>query len=422
MRSVHQLKQSGKGMDKKTDVWIINQYAILPTQSGGTRHYSFAKHFDINTFRVKIIAGQSGYGVNNKQSQNNRVLLDNVEFILIRDFIVRKRRPGRLESTILYNLGLLLYFCKSFPWKFKPIIIGSSPNLLTAFVAYILSRLFKLKYILEIRDIWPKSIIELTGMREDQLIIRVMKIMEKHLYNNSDHIVSLLEGFKLHRDDTTKITKDVTWIPNGYDISSIKINEEPKRNNNEFIVCYAGSHGIANNLIDLIDAAKLISMSEHVNIKIFLIGDGILKRELQDKAVSMGLKNVIFEDAVAKKYLRERISRADAFVLPGIPSSIYKYGVSPNKLFDYFSMKKPIIFAIGTPFDPVTSSQSGLSVQPGDPQALANAIIQLSNIDIEERRRMGENGYRYLQENHDIRQLSNRYQKIILSLNNGKRG
>jgi glycosyltransferase involved in cell wall biosynthesis len=102
-------------------------------------------------------------------------------------------------------------------------------------------------------------------------------------------------------------------------------------------------------------------------------------------------------------------AEADAFVVAMQPlPELYRYGISFNKLFDYFLAGRPIVSASCAAHDPVAAAEAGLVVPAGDAKALSRAIERMMQMPLAERQRLGSNGHRYLEQHHDVRLLAQR--------------
>ena len=85
---------------------------------------------------------------------------------------------------------------------------------------------------------------------------------------------------------------------------------------------------------------------------------------------------------------------------------MFRWGVSPNKLFDYFAMGRPVLFGVNTPYNPVAESGAGLSFAPGDPVAFVVAVRELASRSAVERTAMGQAGQKHVREHYDFHRLA----------------
>ena len=182
---------------------------------------------------------------------------------------------------------------------------------------------------------------------------------------------------------------------------------------------YCGSHAPANALDTVLDAMAILQKRgvSSSDLILRMIGDGSCKADLQQRALDLGLSGVIFEPPVPKKVLASLISEADGFVLAmqRLPE-LYRYGISFNKLFDYFQAARPIVSASCAAYDPVLAADAGFVVPAGDPFALAEGIDKLRQLPYLERQRLGLNGRVYLEENHSYALLGQRLASHLDSL------
>jgi glycosyltransferase involved in cell wall biosynthesis len=218
----------------------------------------------------------------------------------------------------------------------------------------------------------------------------------------------------------------VVWIPNGVDLSASSATSgadearvadaagvadtEQSKPESPFVLMYFGAHGLANGLTPLIRAMKLVSDQVGPEaIKLRMIGSGPLKEDLKRLAATLDLENISFEPPVPKSTIPQLAAQADGFVITvlGLPQ-LYRYGISMNKLFDYFAAARPVVIGCNAANNPVLDAGAGIAVPPEDPQELANAIVALYRMPPEERQRMGAAGRRYVEENHNSGRLAER--------------
>ncbi len=177
------------------------------------------------------------------------------------------------------------------------------------------------------------------------------------------------------------------------------------------IVGYAGAHGLANDLYTMIDAAALLQSHPVVFV---LVGQGPEKESLQEKALRLRLKNILFLPPVPKAEVPELLSAMDILYIGLKNEPLFRFGISPNKLMDYMMAGKPIIHAIDAGNDMVSENNCGISVPPEDPKAVADAIITLIGMTSADRESMGSRGKAYVLANHDYRVLAKRYLEILV--------
>jgi glycosyltransferase involved in cell wall biosynthesis len=213
--------------------------------------------------------------------------------------------------------------------------------------------------------------------------------------------------------------KNITLISNGVDPTMF----DPETNgaefrqrlhlNDAFIATYTGAHGVSNDLEVLLSAARITASDPR--IVFVLVGDGKEKTALRALAEQWGLTNVYFEPPVPKDDMKEVLAAADACIAILKPVELYKT-TYPNKVFDYMAAGRPVICAIdGVIREVIEEADAGLFVAPGDADALAQAVLRLSN-DLQGSREMGLNGRKCVVEHFDRRKNAKDMQALLQTL------
>lgn len=402
------------------NIWIINHYAVPPDYPGGTRHYYFAKQLIQQGHEVTIIAANYNHFSHQwmtpaLKKQSQKQIHDGIPFIFISTPAYHGNTTARFWNMLVFSWRLLnkKYLSRH---KAPDIIIGSSPHLFSAFSAALLARSLKKPFILEIRDLWPESLIELGRLSSKHPLIKLMKTIERYLYRHADHIISLLPGAIDYLKLCGVNEKKILWLPNAIDtdmVSNVPIYSPEEK----FTVMYAGAHGLANDLETILKAAKLLQMKElNHNIRICLVGEGPDKARLKQIAQHENLTIVEFIDAVPKNQIYAILNTADAYLMLLKKSPVFRWGISPNKLFDYLIMARPIIFGVETTYNPVETCQSGITMKTGCHHSLAEAIEKLYRMPANERAAMGARGKAYVLKYHHIQYLADKLMNTIAAL------
>lgn len=313
--------------------------------------------------------------------------------------------------------------------KQPDIIIGSSVHLFAVLAAYILAVKYKVPFIFEVRDLWPQTLIDIGALAERSPITYLFRIIERFLYKKADCIISLLPKAQDYIASLNIDCKKVVYIPNGIDLKWFDTNLEKPDLGDELITLfkdtlrdkmvfsYTGAIGIANGLDTVIDAAKLLTSS--LKIHILVVGAGPEKERLLTRVETEGIKKVSFVESVEKDLVPYILSNSDVCILIAKKSKVHRYGVSMNKIFDYLASRKPIISALDTNVNIIEEANCGLFVTPDNPEALAQAVLEMVNLSTEERKRLGYNGRRYVEEHHEISILTDRLLAVIENLTVG---
>ena len=398
-------------------VWILNHYAREPSCPGGTRHFGLARHLCRHGWHGVIIASSIG---SEKEEQKlprgvNRRLdnFDGVSFLWVRAPEYSGNGVLRLINMLVFSIRVLMPSITSDLLR-PDVIVGSSVHPFAAVAGAILARRFKVPFIFEVRDLWPKTLVEFGRLSERGLLAAFLRQVESWLYRRADRILTLLPGAKRYIVPLGIEEEKIIWLPNGVELNDVPMPAQAERST-RFILMYFGAHGQANGLDVLIHAMdELRGQSEFSRLHLKLVGDGPMKSDLIELAAKLELDNVEFCDPVPKNHIPVLAAEADAFVLcvrdlPGL----YQYGISPNKLFDYFAAARPIIFSSGAPFDLVVEARAGISVPPGDPHALALGLDKVIHMPLNERIAMGEAGRAFVEKNYSYEALAARFASTL---------
>ena len=415
------------------NIWIFNHYAITPDLPGGTRHFDFGKELIKRGFNVTIFASSFIHGIfeDKKLKNGENWKIENYEgvnFVWIKTFPYNRNNWRRLFNILsyswrAYSIGKKMSkLSKSINVQPPSVIIGSSFHPLAAFVAYKLSKFYKVPFVLEIRDLYPQSLIDLNRVSKNNLISKIINLFMDYLYKRADKIIILMpNAYEVFKSLGVRREK-IIWIPNGINLMYLKDVSYGSiaRNDKCFKVTFAGSLNNANSIDTLILAAKIIQDLYESKILFEVYGDGKEKSKLLSLKESAGLYNLKFLGVIPKSDVYKVLCGASILWVGQKRRNIYKYGVSFNKLFDYLAAGKPIIFSSNASNNPVAEAGAGLTVPPEDPEAVAEAIIKLYNMSEEERERMGKNGRKYVEKYHSIPVLVDKLEKVIKEVCNKK--
>lgn len=306
------------------------------------------------------------------------------------------------------------YIIKNKP---KPdVVIGSSVHLFAVLAAFYLAKKYNAIFIMEVRDLWPQSLVDMRALGNQNPITLILRALERFLYRRAARIITLLPHANDYIVANGGDAKKIIWIPNGVELSRFYSYGLTEKKNNDFIVLYMGSHGQANTLDVVIETAYLIQKKRFNDIHFILIGKGPEKNRLIKLSRKLNLKNIEFLDPIKKQQVPDFLSTANACIFNLGKIDVFKYGISSNKLFDYMAAAKPIIFSVNASNNPVEEAKCGISVPSCNPKDIAQAILHLYSLTEEERREMGLRGKSYVEKNHNWYILADRFEKMLIEM------
>ena len=401
-------------------LWIVNQYANTINMPGHTRQRDLAVFFTKKDYKVTIFASDFNLSLRKYFKKNKKFFFkseieEKVNWIWLSCFDYKENNWRRYLNifSFLANLLLNITFRLLIFREDKPdLIIYSSPQLPAAFFCLIISKLLKIPFIFEVRDLWPKVLIDVGLISEKSIIYKVLSYFESIIYKNSSCVVVLSKGCIKH---VTKLgAKNVFFFPNGPDLKDFKYFPLPKEDKEfsvkrPFKIVYSGAHGRVNDLKTIIKAAYLL---EKYHINFYLIGDG--PEKLKIKNLALNLKNVFFDSSIPKKNMPKYLANSDAIIITLLGLELFKYGVSPNKLYDAYAIGRPVITTIpGIVNDEVEYFGLGVTAPPENPQILAKKIKTLYLKPRVEREAMSISARKVAERFYSREKISEEYIKII---------
>ena len=399
------------------NIWLINQYSYPPGKSNWRRHFDLFKNFSKEDYNIDVICGSFVHDrkeeILNKGEKYGLINSEGIKYHILSG-ILYKSKIVRMLSMVQFFFKVL-FFSKKL--RDKPdIIYASSPHPFNGLAGMYLARKYKCPFILEIRDLWPETWVAMGATTKKSIIYKVFAYIEKVLYKNADKIITLTAN-KDYYISVGVDEKKVEIVSNGVDLEkydSLLKEESPiKLLENKFNILYTGAHGTANCLDNILEVAKLIKNDD---IVFNFIGEGEKKEELIKKSEEYNLKNVRFYPPINKNLIPNTLKNGDVMIVVAKNTPLYKYGISFNKIFEYFASSRPIIFSGNVANDMVKEANAGISVEAENIEQIKEAVLSLYNMSEEERKILGKNGRKYVEENYDTRVLSKKIEKIILNL------
>jgi len=400
-------------------VWILNHYAGSRIHGMEYRHYYLARHFRRMGLRPVIVCA-SFHHLQTKRPEALRAEVDGIPYVWIKTCRYEGNGLGRVVNMAGYSLRLAWKRLKELPQP--DVVIASSPHPFAALNGRRFARKYKAKFIFEVRDLWPLSVQELGGYTSRHPFIRLMARTERFAYEHCDVTVSLCPGAKeymvAHGLDENKFVH----IPNGFDLEGAQRNVDdlPEthagviaslKREGKLIVLYSGNHGIANALEHVVAAAGLLK--DEPGVHFLLVGQGPEKPALEESARRAGLQNVTFLPPVTRAQMPALTREADLGYIGLQKKDLFKYGVSPNKLFEYMAAGLPVVFAIDTPYDKVAEARCGFSIPAEAPQALADIVKRIRQMPRDRLAEMGDRGRQYVRRMHTYEVLARQYVSLF---------
>lgn len=296
------------------------------------------------------------------------------------------------------------------------VVVATSPQFLTAVAGYALARMKRVPFVLEVRDLWPASIVDVGAMRPGSPVVRALEAAERFLYRHADHIVVVTDSF-VDAIAAHGIPRDkISVVKNGVDLEMFRPG--PTENGvrerlglrDKFVAAYIGTHGMAHGLGTILEAAALLRHDDRY--RFLLIGDGAEKRGLQQRAASEGLTNVLFLDQLAHEAIPDHIRAADVTLVLLRDRALFR-SVIPSKIFEFMGTARPIVIGVdGEARRLVEDAGAGVFVPPEDTDRLVATLRRLDS-DRAACSSMGQSGREFVERHFSRRTQARRYLKSL---------
>jgi glycosyltransferase involved in cell wall biosynthesis len=283
------------------------------------------------------------------------------------------------------------------------VVIATSPQLLVGLSGWCIAKLKHVPFVLEVRDLWPESLAAVGVGNDNSLLHRALGKIAGFLYREADHIVVVTPAFREHLMRHWQVPPEkISVVQNGVETKLFSprdsswlrksLNVEQK-----FVVSYIGTIGLAHGLETLIAAAETLQKTEP-DVLFVLVGEGADRERILAMAEAKRLTNVRFVPQQPREKIPDYISASDACLVLLKKSDIFET-VIPTKMLEFMSCGRPLILGVnGQAREVLDRSHGGLHVEPENPAALCDAILQFRDQDIL-RESCGRNGRDYIVQN-----------------------
>lgn len=304
-------------------------------------------------------------------------------------------------------------------FKKPDIIIIPSPPITLGVCGWILSLFFRTQYIYNVQEIYPDCAISLGAIR-NKMIIRFLYKFEAFVYNKAAAVTVIAPTMAQRLLKKGMPSHKIRVIPNFVDIKDIypglKDNEFSRNYNvyNKFVVSYAGNMGPAQDIESFIECANLLRYRQEINF--MLVGDGMLKDKLKEKAEQLKLPNVTFIPYQPYSLVRQIYAASDLCLVPQL-SEITSSAI-PSKVYRIMACARPVL-AMTKPnsdlAELVTKAKCGYVVKSGSAESLAEVIVKASKKP-DLLYSMGKSGRNYVEKYYTREAISKLYHNLISSL------
>ena len=399
-------------------ILFLSHYFPPEVNAPATRTYEHCRRWVELGHEVTVVIcvphhpmGKAYPGYRNKLVQTE--FKDGIRAVKVLTYITANE--GFLKRTWNYVFYMLMVISIAPFLPKADIVVSTSPQFFNGLAGYFVSRLKRCPWILEIRDLWPESIVAV-GTIKNRSLIRSLEAIERFVYRKADHIVPVTYAFQRHIAQHGGNHDRITVIRNGVDLKFF----EPCAKDTEFarqlgvegkfVAAYVGTHGMAHGLDLLIKTAARLQHRD--NIVILLVGDGAERVRLVAEVERRGLTNIKLLGQLPKAEMPKLWSITDVSLVVLKKLDLF-LTVIPSKIFESMAMKQPIILGVaGESAELIQESGAGIVIEPENVEQLCEAILRLADSD-KLRGELGESGRCYVETNFDRTLLADRFEQLL---------
>ena len=372
------------------NIWLINHYAVPPQYYPLARQTNFARYLMEMGHAVTIFAASTVHNSDKNLitdgSPWREETVNGVHYVYIKCMDYQGNGLKRIYNICEFAWKLP-GVCKRFP-RPDAIVATSMPPTSCA-VGIHLARKYGCRGVAEIADLWPESIVAYGIAGPHNPAVVALRWLEKWIYKKADAVVFTMEGaydYIIEQGWEKDIPRSkVFFINNGVDLEQFHYNREhfqvqdpDLEDPDTFKIIYTGSVRKVNNLGLLLDAAKEV---KDPRVRFLIWGDGDELPALRQRVADEKIGNVIFKGWIEKKYIPYITSKADVNIAHNTPSPLFRFGISFNKLFDYFAAGKPVLSDFPCRYNPAVQCGVGIEVEDPTPENIAKGIAEITAMD-----------------------------------------
>jgi len=352
-------------------------------------------------------------GYKNKLYQ--REVIDGIDVRRVWTYVAANE--GTARRILNYVSYMVSAFVCGLLLRRPDVMVATSPQFFCGWAGVLFRFFRRVPFVLEIRDIWPESIIAVGAMREGRLM-RLLEWMELKMYAAADHIVTVGEGYRQRLLEKNVPGESVSVVMNGINLALFQPQApDPalKRTwgvEGRLVCSYTGTIGMACGLEVVLDAAEKLKERGLTDVAFMLVGDGAARKDLEEQAAARGLDNVVFTKRQPKEAMPAFLAIADVCLVHLRKTDLFTT-VMPSKIFEFAGMGKPIINGVeGFAADFVEQAGAGVNIAPEDSEQLVDALVTLKD-DPARRTAYGEAGRAHVAAQYDRAKLAADYLRIL---------
>lgn len=380
-------------------VTVINHYAFPPGSGGITRNFdmfSRLKHWTPHFYAANI-----------NHTSGQKMTVDDPRYTLVPIPQYSGNGAKRILGWVAFAAGAGARALV----RPADVIFASSPQILAPAAAMVVAKLRRKPFVVEIRDLWPDSLVSGGAVKEGSLLHKILVGLERTIYANARQIVVVPRGWEEHFEELGINTDKLTVVPNGADLAEYEVPESRDELRSQygisgFTAVFSGTHANYVGLDLIIDAAQKLP-----DVNFLLVGGGARKQWAIDEVAERGLTNVTFHDQVPKSELVRILKACDVGLHTVTPQKVFNKGMSPNKLYDYMAAGLAVVSNAKVPLrDVISDDEVGAVVDPYD---LVEGISRVRDADQATRDRWHARGHDLMAHQFSLQASVNKLEAVL---------
>ncbi|MEM4360082.1 MAG: glycosyltransferase family 4 protein [Candidatus Bilamarchaeaceae archaeon] len=408
------------------NILLLTRYFPPEIGTAANLFFELARGLSKRGHKITVVTGFPWYNLKEVPEKYNkgsflREFQDGFEIIRIRAPVFGphklKLASGHLTAPICSVIGGLLV-------NNPHVIFLYSPPLFMGLSGWIVSIFKGVPFIMGVQDLHPQCYID-QGVLKNRFLIRVLETLEKFCYKKATLITVHSEGNKEHivnikGTDESKVRVLPNWIDTEEIMPLPRINwfSSKYELNDKFVVGYAGTLGMSQGLMSIIDGAKLLRNES--DILFFIVGDGIEKGKMESEVKRLNLDNVRFLPMQPKDIYPWVLASSDVQLVT--LNKKVKTPVVPSKILSIMAASRPVLASLPLDGDApklIKEAECGLCVEPEDPHGIAEAILKLKK-DKGLRDKLSQSGRSFVEKHLSLNVIVESLEEILFEAINNR--
>lgn len=326
----------------------------------------------------------------------------------------------KITSRLWYYLSFALSsYLNSMNLGPADVVVSMSTPIFGTWAARSLAKAKRAAFVYEIDDLLPEAARN-AGMMKEGMVYRTLRRLDTSLCRKSNAIVTLSNEMKSHiaarKVDEDKVHVVPFWIDTDKIVPRDRVNAWRRNqgiSETAFVALYAGTIGLISGSEVLIDAAK--QLKDRPEILFLIVGEGVGRDRLQERAVQEGLTNMRFLPFQPADVLADVFATADVGLVTLLPEA-GKTSI-PSKVLGYLAAGRGVVASVLSDCglaDLIRAGDCGRVVPCQDSTAIAQAIAQLAD-DREGCRDMGRRGRSYVEREYGRSRCTKTYESLLVA-------